>query len=121
MSPFSLEYLSGDVNQLCWSFLSGSISPYFFSNLKVREFGILIFGTFSAIFRIGRDYLGVSGGEYRGTRRKSLTYCLTALVTGNFLTYPDRDLKLGSAERQRAVSGNALNHTAIRVNPSMTI
>ena len=38
-------------------------------------------------------------------------------VTGNFLTCPGRDSNPGSIERQRAVSCNALNDTAIRAGP----
>ena len=34
-------------------------------------------------------------------------------VTGNFLTYPGEDSNRGSGERQRAISGNALDHLAI--------
>ena len=36
-------------------------------------------------------------------------------VTGNFLTCHGRDSNLGSGERQLAIGGNALGHTAISV------
>ena len=35
-------------------------------------------------------------------------------VTGNFLTSPGRDWNPGSGEEQRAVSGGALDHAAVR-------
>ena len=45
---------------------------------------------------------------------------ITALpqVTGNFLTYPGWDLNPDSGGRQLAVSGKALDHTAIRAGPA---
>ena len=38
-------------------------------------------------------------------------------LTGNFLACPGWDSNLGCGERQLAVSGNALDHTAIRAGP----
>ena len=36
-------------------------------------------------------------------------------VTGNFLSSPGWDSNIGSGERQLAVSGNSLDHMAMRV------
>ena len=43
-------------------------------------------------------------------------HCLTQ-VTGIFLKCPNQDPNSGGCERQIAVSGNALDYTAIRAGP----
>ena len=50
------------------------------------------------------------------TREADENHRLTQ-VTGNFLTCPGQDSYTGSCERQLAVIGNALDHTAIRAGP----
>ena len=44
---------------------------------------------------------------FKGERHPNLK-----VITGNILTCPGRDLNPGSGERQLAVRGNALDHTA---------
>ena len=67
------------------------------------EFGILSFITTSAILRLSSDYSQLL--MVMETRVKN---------TGNLLTCPGWDLNLCSGERQLAVSGNILDHSAIR-------
>ena len=82
------------------------------------KFGILVFLTFSAILWLICDQPVVTGEGSQSTRRKN-----TALpqVTGNFLTFPVWDSNPCSGERQLAVCGNALDHTAIRAGPQMLV
>ena len=68
-----------------------------------------VFVPFTAMSRLIRDYPVVTGVGNWDTRRNPLPQ-----VTGNFLTCPRLNSTLDSGERQLAVSGNTLDHTAIR-------
>ena len=79
------------------------------------EFGISIFVTFFAIFRLIHDWSVVRGGGNRSTWQ--ITTALP-LVTGNILTCPDRGSYASSGERQPAHIGNTIDHSAIRADNS---
>ena len=72
------------------------------------------FVTFSDILRLIRDQSVVTGGEKPQQPPK-----INAQVTGNFRTCSGRNSKPSSGERQLAVSGNALDDSAIRTGPRL--
>ena len=74
--------------------------------------GILFFVTFSAKLRLSRHYPVVACG---GGNRPKPPLNLKSQAT---FTCPGCDSNPDSGERQLAVSGNALDHTAIRAGPS---
>ena len=56
--------------------------------------------------------------EERGEPGKKHSLSIQSQVTGNFPACSGRDSNMGSGKRQLAVSGNALDQTAIRAGPS---
>ena len=73
---------------------------------------------FYASLCLTRDWPVVCSGGNGSTRRKPPP---NPKVTGNFLTCPGRDSNTGSGERQRTVSGGALDHRTIRLKTHLII